>query len=136
MLIMDPRPQRPWRDRWSAKTMPPLWQYFRVCRTGALAPMAVPKERGSWTPAVLPANQHFLEDHDGAMMLIMAPADDVALNGGEGHAPVVAVLLVCAHSRRQTSPSLPQRALLMDPCRFAWQMSAFKVPRWGPPSRS
>jgi hypothetical protein len=51
-------------------------------------------------------------------MLIMDPsADDLARMVGEGHAPVVAVLLASAEKEKGTrADGGPQRARILDPC--------------------
>jgi hypothetical protein len=72
--------------------------------------MAVPKERGSWTPPFFLLIRLFEGAGVGANMLIMDPRGAGRVRArarGGGHAPVVAVLLACANKKAaaRSSPS-------------------------------
>jgi len=76
--------------------------------------MAAPKMHGSPGPSPFsPANHCSRGTARRGHDRHRGPYEADAVMVGEGHAPVVAVLLAAARS--QTSPSLPQRARIMDP---------------------
>ena len=74
--------------------MPPLWQYFSRAAERQTSPSLAPKGLDHGPRGLFPANRHFPGDHGGATIAFCRPRLADAVVVGEGHAPVVAVLLL------------------------------------------
>ena len=91
MIAFDPEQSAP---KWLAKAMPPLWQYLAPLAKMADESIPAPKGRESRTPTDFPLhNSMFLGAREGAIIAFVGPPGKLV---GEGHAPVVAVLLASA----------------------------------------
>jgi hypothetical protein len=66
----------------SAKSHPPLWQYFSRLRNGRQTrPLLPPKAADPGPHDFSPANRHLLGDHEGATMAITDPLWPAPLRG-------------------------------------------------------
>jgi hypothetical protein len=125
----DGRPGRMTFPEWWAKVMPPLWQYFsRLLRQ--TSPLLPPKGANHGPPKPFPLQEdRFQGTTTGGHDADRGPPWRAPLRGspavlvGEGHAPVVAVLL--ASAKPDESIAAPKGHGPPDPPAFLLQIGCF-----------